>query len=74
MKGVELPKFSMEGKSSDEPRKAAFMAIVDANNVSVGEKMLRLQSILSRNALTLVNELGYSSAAYGGAKLKQEKG
>lgn len=62
-------KFSKEDKSSDEPRKAAFTAMIDANNIPVGGKMLGLQSILSRNALTLVKELGYSSAAYEGAKL-----
>ena len=49
------------------------MAIVDANNIPVGEKMLRLQSSLSEKALTLVKDLGYSSAAYERAKLKLEK-
>ena len=49
------------------------MAIVDANNIPVGEKMLRLQSSLSGKALTLVKDLGYSSTAYERAKLKLEK-
>ena len=73
LKGVELPKFSGEDKTSYEPWKAAFMAMVDAQNIPVGEKMLRLQSSLSDRALALVKDLGYSSAAYERAKLKLEK-
>ena len=38
LNGVELPKFSGEYKTSYEPWKAAFMAMVDANNIPVGEK------------------------------------
>ena len=49
------------------------MAVVDVQNISVGEKMLRLQSSLAGKALTLVKDLGYSSAAYERAKLKLEK-
>ncbi len=64
LKGVDLPKFSGEDKTSYEPWKAAFMAMVDAQNIPVGEKMLRLQSSLSDKALALVKDLGYSSAAY----------
>ena len=73
LKGVDLPKFSGEDKTSYEPWKAAFMAMVDAQNIPVGEKMLRLQSSLSDKALALVKDLGYSSAAYERAKLKLEK-
>ena len=72
LKVVELPKFSGEDKTSYEPR-PAFMAMVDANNIPVGEKMLRLQSSLSEKALTLVKDLGYSSAAYERTKLKLGK-
>ena len=72
MKGVDLAKFSGEDKTNYEPWKAAFMAMVDMQNIPVGEKMLRLQSSLAGKALTLVNDLGYSSAAYERAKSKLE--
>lgn len=74
LKGVELRQFSGEDKNNYEPWKGAFLAMVDAQNILVGEKMLRLQSSLSGGALTLVKDLkGYSSAAYERAKSKLEK-
>jgi hypothetical protein len=73
LKGVDLPKFSGEDKTNYELWKASFMAMVDVQNIPVGEKMLRLQSSLAGKALTLVKDLGYSSAAYERAKSKLEK-
>ena len=73
LKGVELPRFSGEDKFNYEPWKAAFMKMVDAQKIPVGEKMLRLQNSLAGKALTLVKDLGYSNAAYERAKLKLEK-
>ena len=73
LKGVELPKFGGDGKTAYEPWKAAFMTMVDSQNIPVGEKMLRLQGSLTGKALTLVKDLGYSSAAYERAKSKLEK-
>jgi hypothetical protein len=49
------------------------MAMVDVQNIPVGEKMLRLQSSLAGKALTLVKDFGYSSAVYERAKSKLEK-
>ena len=49
------------------------MMMVDSQNISVGEKMLRLQGRLTGKALTLVKDLGYSGAAYERAKSKLEK-
>jgi hypothetical protein len=63
LKGVDLPKFSGEDKTSYEHWKAAFMAMVNAHNIPVGEKMLRLQSSLSGKALAWVKDLRYSSTA-----------
>lgn len=57
LKGVDLPKFSGEDKTEYEPRKAAFMSIVD---IPVSEKMPLLQSSLSGKAQILVKDLGYS--------------
>jgi hypothetical protein len=73
LKGFDLPKFSGGDKTSYKHWKAAFMAMVDAQNIPVGEKMLRLQSSLSDKALALVKDLGYTRAAYERAKLKLEK-
>ena len=47
LKGVNIPKFSGEVKAHYEPWKAAFMSMVDIQNISVGEKMPRLQGSLS---------------------------
>ena len=47
--------------------------MVDSRNVSVGEKMLRLQNSLSGKALNMIKDLGYSNAAYERAKVKLEK-
>ena len=49
------------------------MMMVDSQNISVGEKMLRLQGRLTGKALTLVKDLGYSGAAYEREKSKLEK-
>ena len=73
LKGVDLPKFSGEGKVDYEPWKAAFMSIVDGMDIPVGEKVLRLQSSLTGKALTLVKDLGFSINAYERAKEKLEK-
>ena len=73
LKGVDIPKFSGEDKADYEPWKAAFMSMVDIQNISVGEKMLRLQGSLSGKALTMIKDLGYSEAAYERAKFKLEK-
>ncbi len=58
LKGVDLPKFSGEDKAGYEAWKAAFMSMVDTQNIPVSEKMLRLQSSLSGKALTLIKDLG----------------
>ena len=73
LKGVDLPKFSSEDKTSYETWKAAFLSIVDIQNIPVSEKMLRLQSSLSGKALTIVKDLGYSEVAYTRAKAKLER-
>ena len=73
LKGVDVPKFSGEDKADYEPWKAAFMSMVDTQNISVSEKMLRLHSSLSGKALTMIKDLGYSEAAYERAKFKLEK-
>ena len=72
LKGVDLPKFSVD-KADYEPWKAAFTSIVDRLAIPVNEKMLRLQSSLTGKALTLVKDLGYSLNAYERAKAKLEK-
>ena len=73
LKGVDIPKFSGEDKADYEPWKAAFMSMVDTQNISVSEKMLRLHGSLSGKALTMIKDLGYSEAAYERAKFKLEK-
>jgi hypothetical protein len=73
LKGVDLPKFSGVDKADYEAWKAAFMSMVDTQNIPVSEKMLRLQSSLSGKALTMIKDLGYSDAAYERAKSKLEK-
>ena len=73
LKGVELPKFSGEDNADYESWKAAFMSIVDRADLSVNEKMLRLQNSLSGKAQTMVKDLGYSLNAYERAKSKLEK-
>lgn len=42
LKGIELPKFLGEDKTNYEPWKAAFMTMVNVQNIPIGEKMLRL--------------------------------
>ena len=49
------------------------MSIVDGMDIPVGEKVLRLQSSLTGNALALVKDLGYSINTYERAKEKLEK-
>ena len=73
LKGVDIPKFSGEDKANYKPWKAALMSIVDIQNISVGDKMLRLQGSLSEKAQTMIEDLGYSEAAYERAKFKLEK-
>ena len=73
LKGVDLPQFSGEDKADYESWKAAFMSIIDASDLPVSEKMLRLQNSLSGRALMLVKDLGYSINAYERAKSKLEK-
>ena len=73
LKGVDLPQFSGEDKADYESWKAAFMSIIDASDLPVSEKMLRLQNSLSGRALMLVEDLGYSINAYERAKSKLEK-
>ena len=73
LKGVDLPNFSGENKADYESWKAAFMSIIDEAEIPVSEKMLRLQSSLSGNALVMVKDLGYSLNAYERAKSKLEK-
>ena len=73
LKGVELPKFAGTDKTTNEPWKTAFMIMVDSQNISVGEKMLRLQGSLTGKALTLVKDLGYSGAACERTKSKLGK-
>ena len=68
LKGVDLPKFTGRDKADYEPWKAAFMSVVDVMDIPVGEKVLRLQSSLTRKALALVKDLGYSVNAYERAK------
>ena len=64
LKGVELPVFSGDDKTDYEPWKAAFMSVVDEPNISVKEKMLRLQSSLTGKALKVVKDFGFSENAY----------
>ena len=64
LKGVELPTFSGDDKTEYEPWKAAYMWVADRANISVKEKMLRLQSCLTGKALKMVKDLGYSENAY----------
>ena len=73
LKGVELPVFSGDDKTDYEPRKAAFMSVVDESNISVKEKMLRLQSSLTGKALEIVKDFGFSENVYERAKDKLEK-
>ena len=73
LKGVDLPKFSGEDKADYKPWRAAFMSIVDVMDIPVGEKVSRLQSSLTRKALALVKDLGYSVNAYERAKEKLER-
>ena len=73
LKGVALPVFSGEDKTDYEPWKAAFMSVVDESNISVKEKMLRLQSSLTGKALKMVKDFGFSENAYERAKDKLEK-
>ena len=73
MKGVDLPKFTGKDKADYEPWKAAFMSIVDVMDIPVGEKVLQLQSSMSRKTLALVKDLGYSGNAYERAKEKLER-
>ena len=73
LKGVDLPQFSGEDKADYESWKAAFMSIIDALDLPVSEKMLRLQNSLSGRALMLVKDLGYSINAYEIVKSKLEK-
>ena len=46
LKGVALPVFSRDDKMEYEPWKAAFMSVVDEAQITVKEKMLRLQDSL----------------------------
>ena len=69
---MELPKFSGDDPTSHESWKAVFRALVDAQNSSDGENILRLQNSLSVKALTMTEDLGYSSAAYQRADTKLE--
>ena len=73
LKGVDLPNFSGDDRGDYEPWKAAFVSLVDSQNIPVCEKMLRLQSSLSGKALTAIKDLGYSEAAYERALAKLEK-
>ena len=73
LKGVDIPKFSGEDKADYEPWKAAFMFMVDIQNISFDEKMLQLQGSLSGKALTMIKDLGYLEAAYERAIFKLEK-
>ena len=70
---MDIPKFSGEDKADYQPWKAAFMSVVDVMDIPVGENVLQLQSSLTRKALALVKDLGYSVNAYEGAKEKPEK-
>ena len=72
LKGVDLPKFTGKDKADYEPWKAAFLSIVDVMDIPVVEKVLRLQSSMTRKALALVKDLGYSVNAYERAKEKLE--
>ena len=49
------------------------MSFVDGIDIPVGEKVLRVQSSLTRKALTLVKDLGFSINAYERGKEKLEK-
>jgi hypothetical protein len=51
LKGVELPTFCGDDKTQYESWKAAYMLVVDGANISVNEKILRLQSCLAGKAL-----------------------
>ncbi|XP_028410510.1 uncharacterized protein LOC114533211 [Dendronephthya gigantea] len=73
LKGVDLPNFSGADRGDYAPWKAAFVSLVDSQNIPVCEKMLRLQSSLSGKALTAIKDLGYSEAAYERAMTKLEK-
>ena len=72
LKGVDIPKFSGEDKADYKPWKAAFMSMVDTQNISVSEKMLRLHGSLSGKALTMIKDLGYSEAAYERVQIREE--
>ena len=73
LKGVELPNFSGDDKTEYESWKAAYMSVVDGANISIKEKMLRLQSCLTGKALNMVKDLGYSENAYKQAIEKLDK-
>ena len=72
LKGVALPVFSGDDKMEYEPWKVAFMSVVDEAQITVKERMLRLQDSLSGRALRMVRDLGYSENAYARAKEKLE--
>ena len=73
LKGVDSPNFLGEDKTDYESWKAAFVPIVNEEDIPVSEKMLRLQNSLSGKARTMAKDLGYSLNAYEREKSKLEK-
>ena len=74
LKGVALPVFLGDDKMEYEPWKAVFMSVVDEAQITVIEKMLRLQDSLSGRALRMVKDLGYSENARAREKLENKLG
>ena len=72
LKGLDLAVFSGDDRSDYEPWKAAFESLVGLQNITIGEKLLRLQGCLSGKSLTAIKDLGQSEAAYEHAKVKLE--
>ena len=69
---VNIPKFSGNIKNY-ESWKAAFYACVDKAKATPEYKLLRLRECLQDDALRVVDNLGYSPAAYEAAKTRLER-
>ena len=71
-KPVQIPTFSGD-KRFYPSWKAAFMACVDRAPVTQEYKMLQLRQYISGEALTAIENLGFSPAAYEAAKDRLER-
>ena len=72
LKRISIPVFTGD-KSTYESWKAAFMACIDRAPASPEYKLLQLRQYVSGDAISCIEKLGHSAAAYEAAKERLER-